>query len=548
MVEDLNQKARKIIVLTGIMGSGKTTIGTKLAEKLGFYFIDSDQEIEDFTKKSITKIFDSDGEAYFRKIENKIVKEIINRDEPMVLSLGGGAFMDKELRDLIKERAISIWLHADLDVLLHRIAAKNTRPLLNNVDKRLTLNDLIKKRVPIYKQSDIHIDTSRDNHDTIIKVIVEKIDDLANQQQLSQKIVKVSLPDPSKNYEIIIGSNIIGEIEQHITKIANYSKIIIVTDDNVKALHLDKLLSALNQTTQVITVQHGEKAKSFDNLQDILEKILAHNIDRHTLLIAFGGGVVGDLCGFAASILLRGIDFIQVPTTLLSAVDSSVGGKTGINSKFGKNLIGSFYQPKLVFCDLDFLDTLPKREFISGYAEVIKYGLITDQDFFFYLNDNVEAIKNRHKQVLQNIIVRSCQIKAEVVGKDEKENNLRAILNFGHTFGHTLETETGYSEQLLHGEAVAIGMILAARMSVNLKILDKNILPIIMDHFDAIGLPTTIKSIKKSWNIDNLIVHLYKDKKVNNKNLTFILLSDIGSSVIEKNVEEKEFLKVMADC
>lgn len=542
----LDLQRKNIIVLTGIMGAGKTTIGSKLAEKLGFYFIDSDQEIEDSSGLSIAEIFKTKGEKYFRELEKDVITKILNRDEKIVLSLGGGAFMDKSIRDLIKMRAISIWLYADLDILLHRISTKNIRPLLHNVDKRATLSDLIIKRYPTYREADIHIDTGKDNHEILIKNIVKKISDLSK-EKLPKEIVKVDLKD--KSYDIVIGSETILELSERIKKIKSYSKIIVLTDKNIAKIHLQKLnfeLAKLNIEIHSIIVPAGENAKSFANLENVLEQILAIGVDRKSLLVAFGGGVVGDLCGFAASIVLRGIDFIQVPTTLLASVDSSVGGKTAINSKSGKNLIGSFYQPKLVLCDIDFLETLPERDFVCGYAEVVKYGFICDKRFFEFLDSNLEQIKSRDKEILQKMIVKSCQIKADVVGLDEKENDVRATLNFGHTFGHVFEMKTEYSDVLFHGEAVAIGMVMAAKMSTNLKMLNPDLILTIERHLKKIGLPTDLSKIKtKSWNVKDLVSCLYKDKKTEDKNLTFILLEDIGKCVIKKGVSEGEFVKII---
>ncbi|MFT5703445.1 MAG: 3-dehydroquinate synthase [Rickettsiales bacterium] len=548
-------QGKKIIVLTGIMGVGKTTIGIKLAERLGFYFIDSDQEIEDSTGQSIDKIFQGKGEKYFRNLERETVKEILNRDEYIILSLGGGAFMNDEIRSSIEEKAISVWLYADLETLLHRVSHKNNRPLLQNVDKRATLSDLIIKRYPTYKLANVHTDTGRENYEGVVKNIIKKLveysgEEPAQNESLSKDIITVNLE--SRSYDIIVGNGVISELSTKISQIKSYSKIIVIADENAAKFHLETLLTQLKK--QPVKVRHiiagsGEKAKSFTNLENILEQILQMEVDRNVLLIAFGGGVIGDLCGFVASILLRGVDFVQIPTTLLSAVDSSVGGKTAINSKSGKNLVGSFYQPKLVLCDLGFLDSLTNREFISGYAEIVKYGFVRDSKFFEYLDDNLEKIKNRDKEVLQKTIVKSCQIKAEIVSLDEKEGGLRAILNFGHTFGHIFEIQTKYSKDLFHGEAVAVGMVLAAEMSVNLGLLDQNVLPKIITHLQKSGLPSSIKKIanynKYSWDINELTQHLYKDKKVEGKNLTFILLEKLGKSVIKKSISEKDFLNVM---
>jgi 3-dehydroquinate synthase len=366
---------------------------------------------------------------------------------------------------------------------------------------------------------------------------------------MDKKIVEVKLGN--RSYDIVIGNNILADFAHHLKKSsAHYSKIFVVTDKYIaKRPHLQKFSDQLNKSDlrhETIILPHGEKTKDFSHLQNLCEQILEKGIDRKTLLIAFGGGVIGDLCGFAASILLRGIDFIQVPTTFLAMVDSSVGGKTAINSKYGKNLIGSFYQPKLVFCDLSFLETLPEREFLSGYAEVLKYGLIRDLEFFEYLEKNFQKIKNRDVEVLKNLVKKSCEIKAEIVSADEKEQkDLRALLNFGHTFGHVFETETEYSDELRHGEAVAIGMVLAAKLSMKICGFEKNQLDRIENHLQKIGLPISALQIRKSWDVNQLISHLYKDKKTEKGKLTFIVLKKIGEALVQKNVEEKLFAEVI---
>lgn len=356
--------------------------------------------------------------------------------------------------------------------------------------------------------------------------------------------IKVNLADNS--YDILIGAGEIAALAQFLAQ-KKYSKIFIITDENVAKLHLSRLQAQLqNFENHVFIVKAGEKSKSFASLEGLCEAILQHNADRKSLIIAFGGGVVGDLAGFTASVLLRGIDFIQVPTTLLACVDSSVGGKTAINSASGKNLIGSFYQPKLVICDLDFLDSLPDREFRSGYAEVVKYGLIMDRDFFDFLDKNIAKIFARDKNLLQQIIAKSCECKAQIVSQDEKEGGIRALLNFGHTFAHTFEIETGYSDKLLHGEAVAIGMLMAAKMSQNLDMLDEKAYSEIENHFANCQLNLTVEKIK-NLDVEILAGHLYKDKKTENNSLTFILLAKIGQALIKKAVVVNEFKKVVSE-
>ncbi|MDX2082863.1 MAG: 3-dehydroquinate synthase [Rickettsiales bacterium] len=360
---------------------------------------------------------------------------------------------------------------------------------------------------------------------------------------------KIRVNLDNRSYEILIGSGIID----HLTKFLahkNYSKIFIITDEKIAKLHLTTLKQVLNESqinSETIITESGEQAKSFASLEKICEEILQKNIDRKSLIIAFGGGVIGDLSGFIASILLRGIDFIQIPTTLLAAVDSSVGGKTAINSKSGKNLIGSFYQPQLVITDLNFLKTLPKRQLLSGYAEVLKYALIQDQNFFDFLTKNYQKIFSYDQEILAEIIKKSCQSKSDIVSQDERENGIRALLNFGHTFGHVFETETNYSDEILHGEAVAIGMLMAAKMSLNFKMISENKFDEIKSHLINCGFVIDPKKIRRNWNLENLIEHLYKDKKNEDGNLTFILLEKIGSAKIVKSVALADFKKVIEE-
>lgn len=354
---------------------------------------------------------------------------------------------------------------------------------------------------------------------------------------------KISVNLDERSYDIIIGKNSVEYLAEFLSK-KSYSKIFVITDENVAKLHLSRLQQVLPKA-EIIKTAAGEQTKSFSFLEKISEEILAKGIDRKSLIVAFGGGVIGDLSGFIASILLRGVDFVQVPTTLLAAVDSSVGGKTAINSKSGKNLIGSFYQPQLVICDLEFLKTLPARELRSGYAEVVKYGFIRDEKFFEYLENNYNKIFGFDEEVLTKIITRSCELKAAIVGRDEKESGERALLNFGHTFGHTFETETNYSDEILHGEAVALGMVMAAKMSQNLGMIAEKDFLRIKSHLENCGFAVDPKQIRQSWNEENLINHLYKDKKNENQNLTFILLEKVGFALVKKSVALLEFKKVL---
>ncbi|WP_336293795.1 3-dehydroquinate synthase [Bartonella sp. CB169] len=360
---------------------------------------------------------------------------------------------------------------------------------------------------------------------------------------MQAKIVTVKLNKYC--YDIIIGSDLIAQVASQIKLSLNKkdlqkTRLALITDTNVASLHLEILQAELTKNkirTVPIIVEAGEQSKSFSTLQTVIDKILAARLERGDCVIAFGGGVVGDLVGFAASIIRRGMNFIQMPTTLLAQIDSSVGGKTGINSKYGKNLIGTFYQPRCVIADTCILDTLPLREFRAGYAEIVKYGLINQPDFFEWLEKNGQKVFS-NGPIRTEAIIRSCQFKADIVARDECEMGERALLNLGHTFGHMLETATAYdSKRLIHGEAVAIGMTLAHQFSAQLNLIDHALTHRIEAHLKAVGLPTQLKDIPgKLPDAETLMSFIAQDKKVSQDNLVFILTRGLGQSFIAKNI------------
>ena len=353
-------------------------------------------------------------------------------------------------------------------------------------------------------------------------------------------IEKLNVALGGRGYDIVVGERLLSRAGEYIKPVLKGKNVIIISDTNVSRFYLHRLSNALEDAKipfYCLIVPAGEASKSLNNFADLIENILEQKPDRKTTLIALGGGVVGDLTGFAASSLLRGIDFIQIPTTLLSQVDSSVGGKTGINSKFGKNLIGSFHQPILVLSDVSTLSTLPKRELLSGYAEVVKYGFINDPDFFAWLEENAGSMLEGDSTLRTQAILKSCAAKAGIVAADEKEQNIRALLNFGHTFAHAFEAETGYGEALLHGEAVAIGMILAFATSVKMGLCAIADYERARKHLQAIGLPTSPLDIRPNWDIDALMEHFTRDKKTIAGKLNFVLTSGIGKAFIANDVD-----------
>ncbi|WP_119392877.1 3-dehydroquinate synthase [Taklimakanibacter lacteus] len=354
----------------------------------------------------------------------------------------------------------------------------------------------------------------------------------------------------SRSYEIAIGEGLIASAGERIKPFLKRPQVAIVTDSNVAARHLDRLKDSLARegiTATALVLPAGEATKSYKHLAETCDGLLAAGVERRDMVIALGGGVIGDLAGFAASVLRRGVDFIQIPTTLLAQVDSSVGGKTGINSPHGKNLIGAFHQPRSVLIDIALLDTLPLRELAAGYAEVAKYGLLGDAQFFTWLEANAPALFAGDAQARIKAITRSCEMKARIVAEDETETGVRALLNLGHTFGHALEAATGYSSRLLHGEGVAIGMAQAFRFSERQGLCAGGTAERVEAHLKSVGLPTRLADIPGELpGPEKLIDIMRQDKKAVAGKLTFILARGIGEAFITRDVEEKDVLAFLA--
>lgn len=347
----------------------------------------------------------------------------------------------------------------------------------------------------------------------------------------------------TRTYPIHIGPGLIDHAAHYIGPLVADRHVVIIADQAVKDTHLARLKIALADAPDrldSVLVPSGEASKSITAFGKVMEEVLALNVDRNVMLIALGGGVIGDLVGFVAASLLRGVAFIQIPTTLLAQVDSSVGGKTGINAKAGKNLIGAFHQPQAVLADTDSLSTLPIRELRAGYAEVAKYGLLGDADFFAWLEENQDLILGLDQAILAEAVARCCSAKAEIVAEDEKEAGRRALLNLGHTFGHAYEAEAGYDGTVLHGEAVAAGMTDAYRLGMRLGTTTQDDLDQVKAHLNKAGLPTSRAMLSnRMGNVDisRLMAHMQKDKKVTSGQIVFIVPHGIGNAVVDATVD-----------
>src|SRR5471030_2011771 len=532
--------AMQNVFLVGLMGAGKTTIGRILARKLGLRFIDSDHEIEARTGASIPWIFEIEGEQSFRRREADVIREL-TAQQGIVLATGGGAILSADSRAFLQSRGTVVYLRASVNSILARTAHDKNRPLLQTADPRKKLEELMAQRDPLYLQTaNIVIDTGRPNVQSMVQTILTQLDALACQaapdcvtraepsmNEHTTILLNVDLGE--RSYPISIGPALLDDgalLARHV----GGSKVAVVSNSTVAPLYLERVERALRGAGKhviSIVLPDGEEYKNWSSLMQIFDALLAAKADRKTTLIALGGGVIGDLTGYAAASYMRGVDFIQVPTTLLSQVDSSVGGKTGINHPMGKNMIGAFYQPRAVIADTSTLETLPARELSAGLAEVIKHGAIIDAAFFDWIEANIGKLMARDKAALAYAIARSCEIKSEVVRQDEREGGLRAILNFGHTFGHAIEAGLGYGHWL-HGEAVGCGMVMAADLSVRLGRLDETSRERLTRLIAAAKLPVKAPALGADRYIDLMKV----DKKAEAGEIKFILLERFGNTKI----------------
>ena len=363
---------------------------------------------------------------------------------------------------------------------------------------------------------------------------------------MTQINTSISVELGTRSYDIHIGGGLIANAGTLALPFIKNRHLVIISDHSVWAAHGQRLTDALEPPAHkidILTVPAGEASKSIAIYGSLLDDILALGVDRSTVIIAFGGGVIGDLAGYVAATLLRGVELIQIPTSLLAQVDSSVGGKTGINMSAGKNLVGAFHQPKLVLADTEILATLPERELRAGYAEIVKYGLLGDADFFNWLEQYGLAVLARDEGAIAHAVLVSCQAKAEIIAKDEREYGARALLNLGHTFAHAFEAEAGYDGRLLHGEAVAAGIGTAFGFSRRLGILSGQDELRVKAHLRKVGLPFDRASLPAGNAApSDLIRHMYKDKKTHQGALTFILVTAIGKAFVQRKVDENSLI------
>ncbi len=516
------------LVLVGFMGTGKTSVARRVARECGLRFVDTDSEVERRTGKSIPTIFKQEGEAAFRTVENQVVADASN-GKGLVIATGGGAVINPANVENLRKNGYIVCLTASPEVIWQRLYGENhQRPLLDVQEPMEKIKELFAQREPYYSCAEVTIDTSRED----IESVSRQVCDLWKRLQMKNDLLQVDLGRQS--YPIYIGRHLLDRIGELLGEVRFNRQVMVITSTTVQSLygdHVEENLKSAGYRVSLVTLPDGEEHKTLTTAYQLYDKALDAGLTRDSLIMALGGGVIGDTAGFVAATYMRGIPFVQAPTTLLAQVDSSVGGKVAVNHPRGKNLVGSFYQPEMVVTDLETLQTLDRRELASGLAEIIKAGIIKDPDLFAYLEQHLGDIFTYQYDNLLHVVRRACEIKAEVVHADERDMDTRAILNYGHTIGHAVEAATQY-KVYRHGEAVAIGMTSAAMVATELGLCPGELLERQVNLLRAAGLPVSQGKIS----IEGIMTALALDKKVREGKSRFVLPRELGQAYVTDEV------------
>lgn len=515
-----NNTQPKNIILTGFMGTGKSTIGSLLAQRLDRRFVDMDVELEALFGKPISRVFAEEGEAVFRTAECKLCADL-SQQSGLVISTGGGALVNAQNREALSATGILLCLTASADEILRRVAHYEDRPLLagNFDEKKQKVQNLLRQRRPAYAAILHQIDTTQRTPDEIIAQIE---DALAAEAELAG-MKRITVRNPEGSYHICLGEGLLAEAGTLLrNRKLRPGATALVTNDKMPSQHVDTLrqsLTAAGYEVAVCTVPEGEDHKTLATVSSLYDQFIAAKLDRKSPVISLGGGVIGDMAGFAAATYLRGVPYVQIPTSLLSMVDASVGAKVGVDLPQGKNLVGAFKQPELVIIDPAVLETLPTAEFRSGLAEIVKHGIIDNPELF-------EQLETEGPSDLVQLVADAVWVKVKVVQEDPYEQGRRAVLNLGHTFGHAIEQASEYS--IRHGEAVAIGTVAAMRFAVDLGRCEAALAERTEKLFERLGLPTSASGL----NIDQVMSIMGTDKKRAGKTLRFIIAQKLGDVIM----------------
>jgi shikimate kinase/3-dehydroquinate synthase len=549
------------LIITGFSGTGKSLVAKEVARRLNWDFLDTDDEIVEQTGKPIAEIFRQDGEGRFRELEREMIRKACQQRHT-VISIGGGAIVDPQNYELLAKTGLIVCLEAKPETIYERLFREaacspgtEVRPLLAVDNPLERIRHLKATRQSYYAKADWTIHTDGLSISEVAEEVIRASrllrryaprNDREEVQSGIDKDIACLVETTTQHYPVFVGYGLLDKLGEKMKKAALSGTATIISDENVFSLYVSKvegILKSAGFAVNSFVVPPGEETKSMDYAIKIYDFLVEHRAERDDIIIALGGGMVGDLAGFVAATFLRGMPWIQVPTSLVAMVDASIGGKVGVNHPEGKNLIGAFYQPNLVLADPQTLTTLPRRELISGWAEVIKHGLILDEEFVQFLESNFDRLTKLEPELLTRAIARSAAIKAQVVSQDEKEREgKRTSLNYGHTIAHGLEAATQY-KRFLHGEAVAIGMMGVAKLSQRLGLLPSVAVERQQYILQKFGLPTVFSGL----DLPEITKAMELDKKTREKAIRWVLLLDIGKVVIRSNVPQQDVLAVLRE-
>lgn len=535
------------IALVGFSATGKSSVARKIATYLKWPVVDLDEEIVRHAGKEIEVIFQQDGEEEFRRREHEVLEQAC-KGTNTVIATGGGIILDPGNRELLYENCLVIALEAKVNTIYSRLSENKyqagssfIRPLLSGINLRESIRKLKSERQFFYTEiadTTVHTDNYSTNEICTEIVTVWNSFNRYNGSQSDKKWSDATciVDTLDRIYPVFVGPDILEGLGEKVHSLGLNGRAVIISDSTVYPLYGERCALALEKGGFKVVnhiVPAGEKSKSYDEALKIYDFLVSKRIERDDFIVALGGGVVGDLAGFIAATYMRGLPWIQVPTTLIAMVDASIGGKVAINHPKGKNLIGSFYQPYMVLADIRTLTTLPERELNSGWAEVIKHGMIIDAELFGELERCSAELKKLDVDITSDVIARSARIKAQIVSEDEKEKGKRIILNYGHTVAHGLEAATGYT-LFLHGEAVSIGMMAAAKISSKSDLLDPEIVHRQEKVLKKFELPVKCNGVS----LESVVLSIKLDKKTRNKSVRWVLLEGIGKAVVINNIDE----------
>jgi len=547
------------LIITGFSGTGKSLVAMEVALRLNWDFLDTDDEIVKQTSKPIAEIFRQDGEARFRKLERETIRKACQRKQT-VIAIGGGAIVDPKNYELLAKTGLIVCLEAKPETIYERLfreAASNpdreVRPLLAVDNPLERIRQLKASRQPHYAKAAWTIHTDGLSVSEVAEEVIRASrllrryaprNDGEKARSGVDKDIACLVETKTQSYPVFVGYGLLDKLGAKMKKAALSGAATVISDENVFSIYGSKVEGILKDAGFAVNsfvVPPGEETKSMDYAIKIYDFLVEHRAERDDIIIALGGGMVGDLAGFVAATFLRGMFWVQVPTSLVAMVDASIGGKVGVNHPEGKNLIGAFYQPNLVLADCQTLNTLPQRELTSGWAEVIKHGLIFDEEFVQFLESNVNRLTKLEPELLTRAIARSATIKTQVVSQDEKEREgKRTILNYGHTIAHGLEAATQY-KRFLHGEVVAIGMMGAAKLSQRLGLLSSAAVERQQVLLQKFGLTTVFSGL----DLTEITRAMELDKKTKETVIRWVLLQDIGKVVIRSDVPQRDVLAVL---